>query len=303
MSIRGFDRLVESEFFPHKGGGGGGGTSTQTVISVPEWARPAVAAFAQEAYNMWQAPTLSAYSGATTASMDSNEVAGINGLATRGIIGDPVVQAGTTFVDDAINGDYLDGTLVPFTDMLAKIATMTAGSFASIIPGKTPFVNGPLAPATTMAEDLLASEDVYNKYLGRNTKALYADNRKRERANQDQALSYGVEMGKHPAVDAETLRKAGLYMREFVQYGYEMDHKLFLEQQNLAVSNLEIMGNVIRGLTGSQKTSTGTYAGQSKSMSVIGYGVAGAMIGASVGGPVGAAVGFAVGAVAGLIWG
>jgi hypothetical protein len=250
---------------------------------------------------------LQVYSGPIFAAQNQDEIDGIAGLAIRGRYGDQVITKAIAYEDDVINGGYLPGTKAPFLAALASVTENSSLSFAAFLSriGRKPYYVGD-SDSTYLAQTLVSGAPAI--YNARISAAIYADNFRKERVIQDHALGYGVEMGKHAAIDGETLRRAGLYQREYVQYGYTMSHKLFLEEQELAVVNLEIFGNCLRALTGSQQTTTADSPGGNKLTAAVGMGmatgVAGWYIGASigwVGGPAGAAVGFAVGAIAGYL--
>lgn len=273
--------------------------STNTVITVPSWAQAYVSQYATTAYNLWQAPTLASYGGTIVASQTQNEADGIAGLATRGASGDLVISKATAFILDVIQGNRLDGTKAEFIAALASVTGNSTTDFASIssrIGKKAMYVGDP--DSTHLAQTLATGYPAL--FNNRISAAIYADNYAKEREFRDHALAYGVEMGKHPVIDAETLRKAGLAVREYLQNSYILNHKLWLEQQELNVANLEIFGNCLRALTGSQQTTVGDDPKGNKAMAAVGMGVTGAMVGFMVGGPVGAIVGGAIGVVVGL---
>jgi hypothetical protein len=273
--------------------------ATSTIVSIPDWARDYVKQYAQRGYDLWQLPTIEAYSGTVVASQTQNEADGIAALATRGIYGDEVISKATDFADGVIQGDWLLGTKAEFIAALALASGGAISSFASVnsrIGKKAFFVSRP--DNSLLAQTLVVG--VPALYTGRAEDVYFADNFAKERINQDHALSYGVEMGKHPAIDAEALRKAGLANREYLQNSYILNHKLFIEQQELNVVNLEIFGNVLRALTGSQQTTHTTDPKANKAMGAVGGAVAGAMIG-SYFSPIGTAIGFVVGGIAGYL--
>jgi hypothetical protein len=278
-------------------GGGGGGTSTSTVRTVPDWAIPYVTAYWNQAYALWQADTLAVYTGDVTAAQPQDEIDGIAGLAVRGRYGDQVITKAVAYEDDVINGGYLAGTKAAFLAALALVTGNSTTDFASVnsrIGRKPLFVGDP--DSTLLAQALVTGTPAL--YNARVSALIYADNFRKERDIQDRGLAYGVEMGKHAAIDAEALRRAGLYQREYLQGSYELSHRLFVEGQEIAVANLELFGNAIRALTGSQQTTSQTQEGN-KLMSAVGGAVGGAMVGFMVGGIPGAVVGGIIGGVIG----
>jgi hypothetical protein len=279
------------------GGGGGGGTSTSTVRNVPDWAIPYVSTYFQTAYDLWKADTLTVYTGDVTADQPLDETDGIAGLAIRGRYGDQVITKAIAYENDVINDGYIAGTKAAFLAALASVTSESSLAFASVNSrvGRKPYYVGD-ADATLLAQTFITGTPTL--YNARMSALIYADNFRKERLIQDHALAYGVEMGKHAAIDAETLRRAVLYQRQYLQGTYELSHKIFVEQQEIAVANLEIFGNAIRALTGSQQTTTQQMEGN-KLMGAVGGAVGGAMLGWMVGGPVGAIAGGVIGGVIG----
>ncbi len=287
------------------GGGSGGGTSTSTVRSVPDWAIPYVQNYFQKAYDLWKADTLTVYTGDVTADQPLDETDGIAGLAIRGRYGDQVITKAIAYENDVINGGYLPGTKAVYLAALALVTGNSTTDFASVnsrIGRKPYFVGDP--DATLLAQTFVTTTPA--TYNARMSALIYADNFHKERVIQDHGLAYGVEMGKHAAIDAESLRRAGLYQREYLQGTYQLSHKQFVEQQEIAVANLEIFGNAIRAITGSMQTSTTSTEGQSKFMAtatgVVGGAITGAVIGSVIPG-VGTVIGGIVGGVVGGLMG
>lgn len=295
MSIRSHSYLIERGIFP--GGGGGGGESTSTIVTVPPWATGYVKQYAELAYELWQGDTISSFSGTIIASQNADELEGIDGLATRGRYGDQVIVKAIAYLEKVINGLYPDGTDAEFLAALALVTGKSTSAFSGVSSriGRKPYYTGD--PDVTLLAQALSSVFPAT-YNARMEAAVYAENWLRERKIQHHGLGFGVEMGKHAAIDAEALRRAGLYQREYIQSTYALSHKLFVEEQELAVVKLEIFGNCLRALTGSQQTTTQQQEGN-KLAQAVGMGVTGAAIGWMVGGPFGAFVGGAIGSIVG----
>lgn len=241
---------------------------------------------------------LSNYSGTIVATQPQNEVDGIAALAARGTSGDLVISKATTFVQDSINGGYLPGTKSEFVAALALVTGNSTTDFASVssrIGKKARFVGDP--DSTFLAQSLATGYPAL--FNARVSAAIYADNYAKERVLRDHAMAYGVEMGKHSAIDAETLRKAGLSTREYLQNSYLLNHKWTIEGQEMNVANVEIFGNVLRALTGSQQSTQRTDPKGNKAMGVVGGAISGAVIGFEIGGYYGAVIGGIVGGFAG----
>ena len=83
-------------------------------------------------------------------------------------------------------------------------------------------------------------------------------------------MGRGGELAKGAVTDAETLRKAGFYAREYLQSTYELTHKLFIEGEEIDIFRLEIFGNMLRAITGSMQTSTQDVNNASGLMQAVG---------------------------------
>lgn len=272
---------------------------TSTLITVPSWARGYVQSYAQIAYDLWNQPALVQYTGDIAADQPQNEADGIAALATRGANGDSVIDKGSDFIDDVILGNRLGGD-ADFDAALALVTGNSTTDFASVSSriGKKAYFVGD-SDSTLLAQTLSVGYPA--AFNARISAAIYADNYAKERNFRDHALAYGVEMAKHPVIDAETLRKAGLANREYTQNTYTLNHQLWLEGQEMSVANLEIFGNMLRALTGSQQTTTSGDQKGNKTMGALGGAIGGAMIGSQILPGWGTAIGFVVGGLAGWL--
>ena len=191
------------------------------------------------------------YSGSISAPQDVNELTGISRLATRGTSGNATITQAHTLVHNTINGVGLAGLPATLTSTMNGKSTSSFLTIQALIGKKSFYIGDPRNP---LAQDLTI--DTASTYQGRLNAKLEDDNYRLERANQDAALGLGIELAKQSAINAETLRMAGLYMREYNQGTYELASKLFVEQEEFNVFKLEIFGNCLRAMTGSQQTTT-----------------------------------------------
>jgi hypothetical protein len=86
----------------------------------------------------------------------------------------------------------------------------------------------------------------------------------------DTALGLGMDLAQQAIIDAEMQRRSGLYMREYIQGSYELSHKIFLEQEEISVMSLEVFGNALRAITGSQQTTSSDDQSISPLMAIVG---------------------------------
>ena len=237
----------------------------------------------------------------TYAEQDEYEISGISNLANRGRDGDSLIKnKAIPYIEGVLDGDYLTGTKAEFITMLEKVTDKPKGRFEEILDGigTSLYVVGDLS-SRNLAKEVI-EEDRYYDRIAAFTKA---QNYKSERRRQEHAISYGVEYGKQAVVDAEILRMAGLYQREYDQGSLTDVYKRQYNKLVTKVRRLEILGNAVRALVGSQEAETKPYYRASPAMGIVGGAVSGASMGAMVSGgnPYAIAIGAVVGAVAGYI--
>ena len=244
---------------------------------------------------------IAAYAGTIIAPQNATELSGIARLSARGSGGNETILIAQGYVSKVISGGYLDGSYA--VPIINNIQTKGASAFLSVqsLIGRNAFVNDLSVP---LAQSLTAQTSaIYNARLS--AQLLNADYQA-ERALMDNGMGYGIDLGKQSVVDAETLRRAGLNDREYRQSTYELLHKIFIEQEELAVVGLDVFGNAIRAITGSQQTTTENYSKGSPVVRVVGGVVAGAVAGAIAGSVIpgiGTVIGGVIGAVLGGVSG
>lgn len=269
--------------------GGRSGSSTTVVNNLPEYAEQYVTQYLSKAYDFFseEFPT---YSGTTYASQDSNEIDAIAALAARGRNGNQTISKAVDHVKRVIDGEYLNGTRSEFLAAKDKALTKPRESFETRIKtllGGTLLLVGDLS-GENHAQDL--SVDTADRQLNRAEAEMYGRNYDFERKIQKHVLSYGPAYASQSAKDAELLRMAGIHGRIYTQGSYEDIYKKWLEDQAREIRRLEILGNALRSLVGTQETTTQPYHRTSPMAAMAG----GALSGASLG-PWGALAGAAVG--------
>ena len=283
-----------------------GGNSTTIVKNIPAYAESYVQSFLARAVVLSN-DAYDAYGGTTYAVQNANEVDAIALMAARGRDGNLTITKATTYVRALLDGDYLLGTHPGFVAMLDKASSKPTQFFEDDIKSK---VGGSLnlmqGDGEDIAETMLANTP--SRYNNRAAAFIYDKAYRYERTTQGHALSYGIELAGQGAKDAELLRIAGLYMREYNQGDLEDAFKIWYEQQVANVRQLDILGNAIRALVGTQTATTEPVYRTSPVVAMAGGALAGAatasmLAGAgwgAAGGPVGMAVGAVIGGVIGL---
>lgn len=239
------------------------------------------------------------YNGQTYADQTQEELDGIARLATRGRSGDATITKVVVGAKAILDNDFLDGSSSDFTyilDLTTQNATNMYGS--QIIPnlrGKLYHVGD--SSADNLADELddtTESDDMLSAHM-------YAKNYNAERDIQDSVITVGVELGRQAIIDADALRMAGLYQREYDQAGLEDVYKQWYDGEVSKVRYLEVLGNAIRGLIGTQVSTTRPYYRPGMFSGMMGGAMSGAGVGMMTGNPWGIAAGVAGGMAMGAM--
>ncbi|MCK4789461.1 MAG: hypothetical protein KAV87_37310 [Desulfobacteraceae bacterium] len=279
-------------------GGSRAGTSTTTVKRLPEYAQPYAKSYIERGEGLSNDAYVT-YSGATIAPQSQDEIDGITAMASRGRDGDPVMNEGVILMELILNGAFLLGTRQAFIDMWDEVQAPLASeinTLKSLIGGQTLYYTG--AP---IVEDRTSGElaQYATTILNRMERRLYRENYDIERELQSVAIGSSIQIGGHEIVNAELLRMSGVHQREYNQAVLHDLYRIWMEGIEGEIKRLDILGNSIRALVGTQSAITKPYYRPSKTASTAGGAISGATIGYQMGGAWGAVAGGIVGGVFG----
>jgi hypothetical protein len=258
-------------------GGSSKGSSTTTVKRLPAYAEPYAKSYLEGAETL----SLEAYTNYpenTYADQTADEIAAIAKLVARGSGGNALIDKSIVYLEAVLDGDYLLGVYSKFTDLLSTISSKTTAQFSTIndLLGGKPYIIGDLSN-DNLAQEM--SSTTAATVLARNEKILYNKNYLEERLLQNDSIEYVIEHGKQSIVDGELLRMAGVLQREY-DHGYYMDlYKEWYEDQIGDIKRLEILGNGVRALVGTQTSITKPYYRPSKIAGAIGGALSFAVMG------------------------
>lgn len=236
----------------------------------------------------------------TYAPQTSEELSAISKMSTRGRNGNETIKKGKAHLVDVVDGEYLDGSRSEFQGMLSDVKTKAGDAFENeVVPGlgATLYLIGDPAP-DNIAEDL--SFGVAAKHKDRVEAALLEGNYRIERKRQVYVLGQGVVYSAQDMLDAELLRRSGLYIREYEQGKLEDTWNRTEGRYLSEIRRLEVLGNAIRSMIGTQEATTTPYYKPNPLVGVAGGAMTGAMLGSAFG-PWGTAGGAVIGGVLGAI--
>lgn len=292
-------------------GGGNHGTTTTTAYNLPteagafaqDYLERANAITNEESYNdffaVYSNDTIPVGADPTYApfqSIDGHypEKEGIVALANR-ISGNTTVNKGKTFIQDVLDGDFLEGTHSGFTTMLDDATGKPTTTFTNDVRpklGASLYLIGDLS-GENIAYTLSAS--LASRYTDRAIAGMKHANYQEERQTQH-GISRVVPVYAEEIIrDAEASHRAGLRYRVWLHGKYTADYEMWQDAQTNKLRRAEVLGNAIRSLVGSQTTRTEPYHRPSPVAGMAAGAASGAMAGSSFG-PWGTAIGAVVGA-------
>jgi len=244
------------------GGGGGSSDSNTTIYTnlLPTYIA-GIQTWAVDYLNQSAAISLTnfePYTGTTYAPQNANELAGIAALVVRGTSGSSIEAYGEAYLATLIAGGYVSTN--PF---LAAIYQKQADELIQAFKEDTmPTITAAFAfgwgGSDHQAEEAKASEKAMAAINDLAVNFYYNDY-VRERNLQDKGLSDVIQYGNRVNRDAEILRQAGVFEREYTQGQYTDNWKKWNEAQILPTRNLEILGNAVRTILGTTRTASVPY--------------------------------------------
>jgi hypothetical protein len=246
----------------HCGGGGGGGDINTAIFTnlIPTYI-PNMQTWAVSYLTQSLALSLNnfyAYTGNTYATQNANELAGISALIARGTSGSQIEADGETHLKILLTDGFIDSNSfrdTAFTKAVEEISqTLTEESLPSILD-RHAFAFG--GSEHNIAEAVVANKAMAN--INEIAEKIYYDNYRLERRLQDAGIAHAVPYGQRGIRDAEILRTAGVYGREYLQGYYTDLWKKWNEQEIIPTRNLDILGNAVRSILGVTRTATTTY--------------------------------------------
>jgi hypothetical protein len=243
------------------GGGGGSSTDSQTYTNliptyIPNFQDWAVG-YLNDALSL-SASNFKPYTGSTYATQNVNETNGIAALVTRGTNGDTIEIDGETYLRSLHTDGYIGINPrldVAFSKIVEEFLQKMNEEDLPTIQTSHAFAFG--GSEHNIAEAKLAERVMENINLA--SEKIYYDDFRLERKLQDSGLSHAIPYGQRTLRDAEILRQAGIYGREFLQGYYKDQWDIWNENEILPLRNLDILGNAVRSVIGTTRTTSTAY--------------------------------------------
>lgn len=285
------------------GGGGGSGSTTVRENVLPTWAQPYVVAFWDESVLVYEGG-YTTFSGLTYAPMDQVEIDGIVALRNRARERVEIVQ-GDDYTTGFIGTDLT--TLLPYkarvwvasliagNEIAANPNTVTMfGNYASKLIND--FENSTIPSIESEANMLgrfggnshhvnqVRAAEILLQSLGDLAKEIFGADYDAGRDMQMAAVRTAASFADASINDAEALRHAGVFDREYRQGQLEDAYRAWLDGTERRIHQIEFMGNVIRAVAGAQSIKTEPYYrpkefAQMAGLALAGFSAIGSMYG------------------------
>lgn len=265
-------------------GGSGSGSTEINKMSLPDYAQDEAEAYLARAWELSQ-EAYATFSGTTYANQNADELEGISKIATRGRNSHEIITKGETYLRDVLDGLKLTNN-PKITDVYLERAERIIREFEEdVLPRIDHIFNasGSYGSDAHHLTQVKEAEKVMARLAEIGMDSFFNDYLE-ERTYQTEALGVAIEYGTQDIVNAELLRQAGLYAREYTQGAYEDAYKKWIDEQTWEVRRLEIIGNAIRALVGAQSKTTTPYYRMSPIAQIAGIALAGASIISIMGG-------------------
>jgi len=243
------------------GGGGGGGGATSSVMYtnlVPTYIsgfQGWVEAYMAEAqYIGLTVPNYTVYSGPTYAAQDANETDGISALATRGQYGSSVELDGKTYLQNLFADSYFGANPKLDDAYSAQIDELLQELNEVVLPAIRDQYAFAYGGSQHNIAEARATQKTTEKIM--EIARLYYEDYVRERGAQQAGMKHITPYGLQCIRDMEMLRQAGVFAREYAQGGLETAWQKWNEDQIIPIRNLDILGNAVKTVVGTTRTSS-----------------------------------------------
>lgn len=265
-------------------GGGGGGTTTISEVALPEYANTYAQTYVERAGKLTKEDGLLQYDyeGDTFAEWNQDEQDGIAALVTRATDGSSVVAKGKTLVDCIVSGDILN-TNPKLDDLFdAEVALIKKEFAEDVLPAIHSEANniGMYGSSGHAIEQAKAAERAKHK-LNKVSLDIYYNDYSIERQRMIRHYNNAILYGHEELRNAESLRQAGLYKREYYQAQHTDAFRLWAAEQDGEIRKIDVYANALRALRGAYITKTEPYYRPSSMSQIAGLAMSGAGLMAS----------------------
>jgi hypothetical protein len=256
-------------------GGGGGGAMTVNENPLPDWAQTYVEQYLTRAETESLAGYIP-YKKATYAVRNQNEIDGIAALAARATAGSIVTELGSTLLIATLKGERLSGYPSKDAEWAVRADEAYDDFIYSTLPEIATRANnvGGFGGSGHEKTKIRAARTLFNT-LANLAYEIYGADYFSERKYMSDAIANAEAYAENSLREIDALRMAGLFEREYQQGILEDAYRIWLDEFEGAVRQLNIIGNAIRAMVGSSIEKTTPYYRPGKMAEIAGVALAG----------------------------
>lgn len=255
---------------------GGQQTSTQTT-GTPAWLQPYATSYLDRANAIGNTPYQQ--SPTQVATPNNLQTAGWQAIANRATQGSPVMSAANSQLTNTINGGFLDGN--PYMDRMVDKAqgdVIRNYNLVSKPQMEASMVRSGSYGNSGLMEMQGEQQRQLQESLGNISTQMRGQNYAQERQNQQSAIGMAPGFAQQDYNDAQQLLNAGSQMAGSENQQNQQNYQWWREAMGYPSQQLDVYGNALRSILGTNSQTSQTSPGTSTGASVLGGALTAAQI-------------------------
>ena len=235
-----------------------GDDKVTTQQQLPSFLQPYAPLYAQQGYNLSQAP-YNPYPFETVAPFTQDQNAAMDMVRQRSMSGSPVVNAAQQQTLNTINGDYLNPQTNPYLQQTFDTAAdrvTDAFSRGTAAQTDSRFAQSHGYGGSAWNEAQQANQTALGDSLGGLAANIFGNNYAQERSRQQQASQFAPNLAAQDYRDAEALLNVGGMQQGLGQAYLSDDAQRFAQAQQYPYQQFQTFGQLFNPNLGSNTTQT-----------------------------------------------
>ena len=235
-----------------------GDDKVTTQQQLPSFLQPYAPLYAQQGYNLSQAP-FNPYPFETVAPFTQDQNAAMDMVRQRSMSGSPVVNAAQQQTLNTINGDYLNPQTNPYLQQTFDTAAdrvTDAFSRGTAAQTDSRFAQSHGYGGSAWNEAQQANQTALGDSLGGLAANIFGNNYAQERSRQQQASQFAPNLAAQDYRDAEALLNVGGMQQGLGQQYLSDDYSRFQQAQQYPYQQFQTFGQLFNPNLGSTQTQT-----------------------------------------------
>lgn len=237
---------------------GSGDQQVTQQVQLPEFLQPYAPLYAQQGYNLSQAP-FNPYPFETVAPFAQDQNVAMDMVRQRAMMGSPVTNAAQQQTLSTINGDYLNPQTNPYLQQtFDQAANRVSDAFSRGTAAQTDarFARSGAFGGSAWNEAQQANQTALGDSLSGLAANIYGGNYAQERNRQQQASQFAPNLAAQDYRDAEALLNVGGMQQGLGQQYLSDDYSRFQQAHQYPYQQFQTFGQLFNPNLGSSATQT-----------------------------------------------